>query len=311
MTRVEFCLFTEPQQGATYDDLLALARAGEDLGFDGFFRSDHYVAFSGDGLPGPSDAWTTLAGLARDTRTLRLGTLVSPATFREPAVLALQVAQVDQMSGGRAELGLGAGWFEGEHHAFGLPFPSTTERFDRFAEQLEIITRLWSLPVGETYSFDGTHHRLVDNRGLPKPVQDRVPVIVGGGGKARTPQLAARYATEFNTGFVTVEEAVARYERVRAACAREGRDAASLKLSYAGTTAVGSTGEEVARRAAAFDGNVDELRATGICGTPGQVVDRLGRLVEAGVRRIYVQVLDLHDLDQVALVAQQVMPALR
>lgn len=311
MTDVEFCLFTEPQQGATYDDLLALARAGEDLGLDGFFRSDHYLAFDGDGLPGPSDAWITLAGLARDTQRLRLGTLVSPATFREPAVLALQVAQVDQMSGGRAELGLGAGWFEAEHLAFGLPFPSIAERFDRFAEQLEIVTRLWTLPVGETFGVDGTHHRVVDNRGLPKPVQQPVPLIIGGGGKSRTPHLAARYATEFNTGFVPVDEALARYERVRAACARQGRDAASLKLSFAGTTAVGTSDAEVARRAAAFGGSVEELRSTGLCGTPGEVVDRLGTLLDAGVRRFYVQILDLHDLDHVALVAQEVIPALR
>ncbi|WP_447646153.1 LLM class flavin-dependent oxidoreductase [Nocardioides zeae] len=141
-------IFTEPQQGATYDDLLAVAQETERLGFDAFFRSDHYLHMSGDGLPGPTDAWTTLAGLARETSTIRLGTLMTSATFRHPGVLAIQVAQVDQMSGGRVELGLGAGWFEGEHAAYGIPFPDTRERFDRYAEQLEIVTGLWATPEG-------------------------------------------------------------------------------------------------------------------------------------------------------------------
>src|SRR5580765_7995334 len=146
---MRFRIFTEPQEGATYDDQLALALLGEELGFDAFFRSDHYINFFGrDGAPGPTDAWTTLAGLARDTRTIRLGTLVSPVTFRPPGPLAITVAQIDAMSGGRVELGLGAGWNDREHAAYGLPFPSTRERFDMLAEQLEVITGLWGTDVG-------------------------------------------------------------------------------------------------------------------------------------------------------------------
>src|SRR6476619_2286768 len=195
-------IFTEPQQGATYDDLLAVARAAEDLGFSGFFRSDHYLHTSGDGGAGPTDAWTTLAGLARETSTIRLGTLVSSATFRYPGPLAVQVAGVDQMSGGRVELGLGAGWFEAEHRAYGIPFPPLGERFDRLEEQLEVITGLWSTPAGSTFDHDGTHYPVTGNPGLVTPQQPAwVPIIVGGGGKRRTPRLAARYAADFNAGF--------------------------------------------------------------------------------------------------------------
>ncbi|MFN0282363.1 MAG: LLM class F420-dependent oxidoreductase [Kineosporiaceae bacterium] len=304
-----FRVFTEPQQGARYADLLAVARRAEEAGYDAFFRSDHYVAFAGSGRPGPSDAWTSLAGLARDTTRLRLGTLVSPATFRAPAVLALQVAQVDDMSGGRAELGLGAGWFEGEHHAFGLGFPATPERFDLLAEQLEIVTSLWEMPVGERYSFDGTYHHVEDNPGLPKPVQARVPVIVGGGGRRRTPQLAAQYATEFNVGFCDLDEVAVRVERVHAACEKQGRDPATLAVSFAGTTAVGRDDAEVGRRAAAFGGDVAELRRTGLAGTPSEVVDRVGALAGLGVSRVYTQFLDLTDLDHLDVVAE-VMPQL-
>src|SRR6188472_1118688 len=187
---MQYCLFTEPQLGASYEDQLAFARAGERLGFDGFFRSDHYLRMgAGDPLPGPTDAWTTLAGLARETERIRLGTLVSSVTYRPPGVLAIQVAQVDQMSGGRVELGLGTGWFEQEHLAYGIPFPA--KRFGMLEEQLEVITGLWGTPVGETYSFAGEHYTLVDSPALPKPTQSRVPVIVGGGGAKRTPAMAA------------------------------------------------------------------------------------------------------------------------
>lgn len=296
-------LFTEPQQGARYADLLAVARRAEDAGYDAFFRSDHYLAFSGDGLPGPSDAWTTLAGLARDTSRLRLGTLVSPATFREPAVLALQVAQVDDMSGGRAELGLGAGWFEAEHTAFGLPFPDVRQRFDRFEEQLEVVTSLWAAPVGEPYSFAGRHYRVEGNRGLPKPVQPAVPVIVGGGGPRRTPQLAVRYAAEFNIGFCDLDEVARRVARVREECAVQGRDPATLAISFAGTTVVGRDDAQVAARAAAIGADVAELRRDGICGTPSEVADKAARLAGAGVTRLYTQLLDLADLDHVDDVA--------
>ncbi|MBC7274687.1 MAG: LLM class F420-dependent oxidoreductase, partial [Dietzia sp.] len=238
-------IFTEPQQGATYDDLLAVARTAEDAGFDGFFRSDHYLAMGRDGLPGPTDAWTSLAGLARETSRLRLGTLVTSATFRAPGVLAVQVAQVDQMSGGRVELGLGAGWFEAEHRAYGIEFPDVRERFDRFAEQLELITGLWSTPVGERYSFSGEHYTISDSPALPKPVQPRVPIIIGGSGKRRTPALTARYATEFNANFTSVEQTAVQYERVRAACGQAGRDPGELTWSVALAVVLGATDAEM------------------------------------------------------------------
>src|SRR5919107_1694123 len=222
-------IFTEPQQGATYDELLAVARATEDLGFDGFFRSDHYLAM-GDvsGRPGPTDAWVTLAGLARETSRIRLGTLVTAATFRAPGPLAVSVAQVDAMSGGRVELGLGTGWYEAEHAAFGLDFPAVGERFERFEEQLQVLTGLWT--SDGPFSFEGKHYQMRDNPALARPVQDPLPLVIGGGGPRRTPRLAAQYATEFNIPFVPVEDTAAQFGRVREACERTGR---SLVLSTA------------------------------------------------------------------------------
>jgi F420-dependent oxidoreductase-like protein len=283
----------------------------EDGGFDAFFRSDHYLHM-GDvsGLPGSTDAWVTLAGLARDTQRIRLGTLVSPATFRLPGVLAIEVAQVDAMSGGRAELGLGAGWFEAEHAAYGIPFPGTKERFDRFEEQLAIVTGLWSTPVGEKFSFQGQHYQLSDSPALPKPVQSPMPLIVGGGGKRRTPQLAARYATEFNIGFVPVQDVAAAFERLGSACEEEGRDPASLTYSVALTTVCGEDDAQVAVRARTARQDVDRLRTNGLAGTPDELVDRLGRYAEVGAERAYLQVYDFDDLAMVELIAQRVLPQL-
>src|SRR5512141_3091257 len=211
-------IFTEPQQGATYDELLAVARATEELGYDAFFRSDHYLQMSGDGTPGPTDAWTTLAGLARDTSRIRLGTLVTSATFRLPGPLAVTVAGVDQMSGGRVELGLGAGWFAQEHAAYGIPFPPLGERFDRLEEQLAVITGLWATKPGEMFSHKGAHYPVTDSPALAKPVQDGgVPIIIGGGGKRRTPALAVRYAAEFNAAFASAADSGRLFERVREA----------------------------------------------------------------------------------------------
>jgi F420-dependent oxidoreductase-like protein len=303
-------VFTEPQQGASYDDLLAVARLSETLGFDAFFRSDHYLAFGGDGLPGPTDAWITLAALARDTATIRLGTLVTSATFRLPGPLAIGVAQVDAMSGGRVELGLGAGWFDSEHEAYGIPFPPVGERFERLEEQLAIVTGLWETPVGERFSFEGRHHRLVDSPALPKPVQSpRPPVIVGGGGARRTPRLAARFADEFNMPFSSVRATGEQFERVRAAAGDAGRDPASLRLSAAQVLCCGRDGEEVARRAAAIGQRVEDLRDGALAGTPADVVAQLEALREIGVGTVYLQVLDLADLDHVRLVADEVLPA--
>jgi F420-dependent oxidoreductase-like protein len=309
---VDLRIFTEPQQGATYDDLLRVAQATEECGFDAFFRSDHFLAMGGPGEPGPTDSYVTLAGLARETSRIRLGTLVTSATFRLPGPLAVAVAQVDQMSGGRVELGLGTGWFEAEHQAYGIPFPAVSERFDRLAEQLEILTGLWTTPAGERYSFTGTHYTVVDSPALPKPVQQpHPPVIVGGKGKRRTPELAARFATEFNVPFATVDDVAAQFARVDRACAEAGRDPATLARSVAQMTCVGRDDAEVARRAEAVGKKVDELNEFDLTGTVAQVVDQLGTWQErTGLSRFYLQILDLADLDHLELIAAEVAPQL-
>lgn len=301
-------IFTEPQQGASYDDLLTVAKATEELGFDAFFRSDHYLAMGGDGLPGPTDAWTTLAGLARETTRIRLGTLVSSATFRHPGVLAIQAAQVDQMSGGRVELGLGAGWFAQEHAAYGIPFPA--KRFALLEEQLAVITGLWNTPVGETFSFDGEHYQLTESPALPKPVQSPVPVLVGGHGKKRTPALAARFASEFNLGFPQLGDIAAGFARVREACRTIGREPADLTYSVALVACVGTDEAEIARRAASIGREVDELRQNGVAGTPAEAAARIREVQELGAERIYLQILDLQDLDHLDLIAREVVPQL-
>ncbi|MFG3266532.1 LLM class F420-dependent oxidoreductase [Streptomyces bobili] len=303
-------IFTEPQQGATYDTLLTVAKATEDLGFDAFFRSDHYVAMGdSDGLPGPTDAWITLAGLARETKRIRLGTLMTAATFRLPGVLAIQVAQVDQMSGGRVELGLGAGWFAEEHAAYGIPFPK--EKFGRLEEQLEIVTGLWATDAGKTFDFDGEHYQLKDSPGLPKPAQAKIPVLIGGHGASRTPRLAARYADEFNMPFSSVEDTERQFGRVRAAAEKAGRSADDLTYSSALVVCVGKDDQEVARRAASIGREVDELKENGLAGTPAEVVEKIGRYAEAGSTRLYLQVLDLHDLDHLELISAQVQSQLQ
>ncbi len=299
---MEFCIFTEPQQGYDYDELLASARLTEELGFDGWFRSDHYLRM-GDGDPGPgsTDAWTTLAGLARETSRIRLGTLVSSVTYRVPGILAIQVAQVDRMSGGRVELGLGTGWFEAEHRAYGIPFPA--KRFGLLEEQLEIVTGLHATPEGETFDFRGEHYELIDSPALPKPLQSRVPVIVGGGGPKRTPELAARFATEFNIGFVPDIEVRAAFDRVREACERLDRDPSTLKLSVAQPTVVGESESEFLRRADQFGADPEQLRTRNLGGTRAEVEDRLGRLRELGADRVYLQQMVLDDSDHLALIA--------
>ncbi|MFC9226143.1 LLM class F420-dependent oxidoreductase [Streptomyces hygroscopicus] len=302
-------IFTEPQQGATYDTLLTVAKATEDLGFDAFFRSDHYLRMgSVDGLPGPTDAWITLAGLARETRRIRLGTLMTAATFRLPGVLAIQVAQVDQMSGGRVELGLGAGWFEEEHSAYGIPFPK--EKFARLEEQLAIVTGLWQTPVGETFGYDGAHYQLVDSPALPKPAQSKVPVLIGGHGATRTPRLAAQYADEFNMPFASVEDSERQFGRVREAAEAAGRKGDDLVYSNALVVCVGKDDAEVARRAAAIGREVEELKENGLAGSPAEVVDKIGRYAEVGASRIYLQMLDLQDLDHLELISSQVQAQL-
>ncbi|GAA5031212.1 LLM class F420-dependent oxidoreductase [Terrabacter aeriphilus] len=305
---VDLRIFTEPQQGATYDDLLAVARASEDLGFSGFFRSDHYLHMGGDGGVGPTDAWTTLAGLARETSTIRLGTLVTSATFRLPGPLAIQVAGVDQMSGGRVELGLGAGWFEAEHTAYGIPFPPLGERFDRLEEQLAVITGLWGTQPGATFSHDGTHYPVTDSPALAKPVQDGgVPIIIGGGGKRRTPALAVRHAAEFNAAFSSADASGRLFERVRDVAGREGRDPASLTLSAAQVVCVGRDEATLRRRADAVGRDLGELREAGLAGSPDEVVEKITTFEAVGAERIYLQVLDLSDLDHLADIADGVL----
>jgi F420-dependent oxidoreductase-like protein len=309
---MELRVFTEPQQGATYDDVLRVAQATEQLGFDAFFRSDHYLHMgSVSGLPGPTDAWTTLAGLARETSRIRLGTLVSPATFRPPGPLAITVAQVDQMSGGRVELGLGAGWFEAEHTAYGLPFPDVATRYDLFAEQLAVLDGMWRTPSGQRFDFAGKHYRLQDSPALPKPAQQpRVPIILGGAAKKRSAALAARYADEYNSAFRPVDESGEIFDRVRAAVAEAGRAADSMTYSMAQVICVGRDDAELRRRASVLGRDLDELRGNGLAGTPDEVVAKLGSFAGIGADRVYLQLMDLADLDQLELIAAEVAPQL-
>lgn len=311
MAAIELRVFTEPQQGATYDDLLRVAQSAETLGFGAFFRSDHYLAMNSEGLPGPTDAWITLAGIARETSTIRLGTLVTSATFRYPGPLAISVAQVDAMSGGRVDFGLGAGWFEDEHKAYGIPFPSLGERFDKLEESLAVITGLWETPAGQTFSYDGKHYPITDSPALPKPVQSpRPPILIGGGGKKRTPALAAKYADEFNIPFASLEDTATQFGRVRAAATSAGRDPQSLAYSTALVLCCGKSEEEIALRANTIGREVPELRENGAAGSPAELVDKIGRYGELGASRVYLQMLDLSDLDHLELVASEVMPQL-
>ena len=308
-------VFTEPHRGADYDDQLRFARLVEETGFEGFFRADHYRAMGDEpALPGPTDAWLTLAALARETSRIRLGTLVTSATFRLPGPLAVMVAQVDRMSGGRVELGIGAGWYEREHTAYGIPFPPVAERFDRLAEQLEIVTGLWRTPADETYSFTGEHYRLADAPALPKPVQQPgPPVIVGGRGPKRTPELAARYADEFNMPFKSVAETATAYDRVREACDRTGRDAsgrAPLTLSAGIVVAIGRTDAEAQRRAAPLHVTSALPPEDPVVGSPAQLVERIGEFAAIGATRVHLRLIDFDDLDHVELIAAEVLPQL-
>lgn len=303
MSVMDLRIMTEPQYGADYETQLALAQAAEALGFDGYFRSDHYLTMSGDGLPGPTDSWVTLGALARETSTIRLGTMVTAGTFRLPGVLAIQVAQVDQMSGGRVELGLGAGWFEAEHRAYGIPFPAA--RMARLDEQLAIVTGLFATPAGATFDFHGKYYQLHDCPALPKPVQSPLPIIVGGSGPTRTPALAAKYAHEYNVPFRSVADTATQYERVRAA-------ASTRKLTYSAavTMCVGKDDAEVSRRAATIGRTVEDLKTNGAAGTPAEVVDKLSQFAQAGATRLYLQIMDQTDLDHVELIASEVGPQL-
>ncbi|MFC5748570.1 LLM class F420-dependent oxidoreductase [Actinomadura rugatobispora] len=304
-------IFTEPQQGAAYETLLAVAKAAEDLGFDAFFRSDHYLKM-GDvsGEPGPTDSWVTLGALARETSRIRLGTLVTAATFRLPGPLAISVAQVDQMSGGRVDFGIGTGWFDAEHTAYGIPFPGLRERFERLEEQLEIITGLWRTPAGSTFDFEGRYYRLAESPALPKPAQDGgPPVLIGGVGAKRTPRLAAAHADEYNVPFHQAKDTAAAFDRVRAACREAGRTK-PMVYSAAQVVCVGRDEAEVKRRADAIGRAVPELRENGLAGTPGEVLEKIGTFRELGAECLYLQVLDPHDLDHLELVAAEILAKL-
>lgn len=309
---MELRIFVEPQEGASYDQQLEMARAAEAHGFGAFFRSDHLLRIQpGSGLPGPTDSWVTLGALARETSSIRLGTMVTSATFRLPGPLAVAVAQVDAMSGGRVEIGLGTGWFEAEHAAYGIPFPPLGERFDRLEEQLSILTGLWSTPTEERYTFHGAYYDLTGSPALPKPLQrPHPPVIVGGLGARRTPALAARFASEFNVPFASVEVAAERFQGVRAACEAAGRDPDELVCSHAVTVCCANDESELKRRAARIGRDIEDLRSSGAAGSPQEVVARLDAYRQAGASRCYLQIIDLDDLDHVALIAAEVMPRL-
>ncbi|MBX7265226.1 LLM class F420-dependent oxidoreductase [Micromonospora sp. Llam7] len=308
-------VFTEPHRGASYDDQLRFARLAEEGGFEGFFRADHYQAMGDEpALPGPTDAWLTLAALARETSRIRLGTLVTSATFRLPGPLAVMVAQVDQMSGGRIELGIGAGWYAREHVSYGIPFPGINERFDLLTEQLEVITGLWGTPSGGTFSYTGDHYRLTDSPALPKPVQTPgPPVIVGGRGPKRTPELAARYADEFNVPFTGVDQTTEAYERVREACHRVDRHGSGrrpLTLSAGIVVAIGRNDAEARRRAAPLHAKSALPPEDPVVGSPEQLVDRIGEFAAIGATRVHLRLIDLSDLDHLDLIAAEVLPRL-
>jgi len=303
-------IFTEPQQGASYDQLLAVARTAEECGFGAFFRSDHVLKMGAvSGLPGVTDAWVTLAGLARDTSTIRLGTLVSPVTFRPIGGFAVAATEVDHMSGGRIEVGLGAGWYEGEHVAFGLPFPPVGVRYDLLEDQLAILHGVWSTPAGTQFELIGLTCTVSIEADTVRPHQrPHPPLVLGGQGGPRSARLAAAYADEYNVAFSPAETMRGIHDRVRAACEEAGRDPATVVRSVGQVLCCGQTEAEVARRAAAIGRDVAELRENGLAGSPAEVLEKLGRFADSGAERFYLQVLDLSDLDHLRLVAEEVLP---
>ncbi|WP_425826409.1 LLM class F420-dependent oxidoreductase [Streptomyces fractus] len=298
----------EPSHGATYDDIRALAQAVEGAGFEAFFRNDHLMGVDPeDSTYQPTEAWTTLAGLARDTRRVRLGALMGAATFRAPGLLAAIVATVDQMSGGRVELGLGTGWYEREHAAFGLPFPPTAERFDRLEEQLAIITGLWSTPPGDDkgFTFDGAHYRIDANRTPPRTAQTpHPPILIGGTGPRRTPALAARYADEFNTALGG--DLRRRFAVFEQACEAIGRDPGTVRRSSVLPVACGSSRAEAESRAAVIGS--DFICREAAIGSPDAIIERLAELREIGADTVYLHIYDIHDLDHIALLGAEVLP---
>jgi len=303
-------IFTEPQQGATYEQLLAVARLAEELGFDAFFRSDHYQRIGeGDPGPGSTDAWMTLAALGRETSRIRLGTMVTPVTFRFPGPLAIEVAQADAMSNGRVELGLGAGWYDQEHASYAIPFHAVGRRFEMLAEQLEIITGLWGTPAGDDFSFSGKHYTVSRSPALPKPVQrPRPPIILGGWGTRSTPRLAAKFADEFNMPFAPASYFREGCDHVRRACEAIGRDPESIRYTIAAVVCVGRDDAEFTRRAVASGQDPDQARANAVAGTPAEAVERIREFEKAGAETVYLQYHTLDEPDHMRLVAAEVLP---
>jgi len=302
-------IMVEPQQGASFEQQLLMAQVAEASGFTGFFRSDHYLKITGEeGLPGPTDTWVTLGAIARETTTIRLGTMVCAITFRLPGPLAVAAAQVDNMSNGRVELGIGAAWYPDEHAAYGIPFPTTKQRFDMLEEQLEIVTGLWRSPLGGEFTFIGDHYNIVGSPGLPKPTQPGgPPIIIGGFGAKRTPDLAAKFAAEFNVPFASVEDFRKQRQRVRDACEEIARTPDDITFSAALVLCCGENAEEVERRAGAIGEPVEMLKLKGAVGSPAEVLDTIAAYSEAGADRIYLQTLDFDDLDHIRLVGDRVL----
>jgi F420-dependent oxidoreductase-like protein len=323
---LECRIFTDPSNGATYDDLLQSVTFAEELRYSGFFLSDHYMPFVDDGRPGPTDVWTTLAGLARETSRIRLGSLVTSVTFRHPGPLAIVVAQVDAMSQGRIEFGLGAGYFEPEHLAYGIPFPPVGERFDRLAEALELITGLWKSPGGQRYSFTGKFYQVLDSPALPKPCQNAgPPIILGGTGKKRTPALAARFADEFNLqtsrrrapgehsrSELKSEDVADQMERVRAAAAATGRNPAEIVFSVSALIGAGRTHDQASAALDPENFGSQTFDGTTLSGSPAQIVDQLGPYAELGISRVYLRApASMKALaDNFEIIAADVLPQL-
>jgi F420-dependent oxidoreductase-like protein len=308
---VRICLMIEGQEGVSWDEWVALARACEDNGLEGLFRSDHYQSVFAIPGRGSLDAWATLAGLAAVTERIRLGTMVSPATFRRPSILARMVATVDHISSGRVELGLGAGWNQAEHEAYGFPFPDLGERIEILAEQLEIVHRQWT---EDEFSFEGRHYRLQSSRAEPKPLQQpHPPIVMGGAGGPRAARLAARWADEYNTTFATPDDCRQRRARIVEACEREGR--APIPFSLMTACCVGRD------RAEALERVSNRLRRSGSDDDPAQaieednqlngsvddVLERLAAYRDAGVERVFLQHLDHTDLDMVRLIGEELV----
>jgi F420-dependent oxidoreductase-like protein len=306
------CLMIEGQEGVTWDEWVALGRACEEAGLDGLFRSDHYLSVQDSPERGSLDAWATLAALAHDTEHIRLGTLVSPVTFRHPAVLAKMAVTVDHVSRGRVELGIGAGWHEPEHRAYGFPFPDTSTRLELLEEQIEIVHRSWEAGA---FDFDGRHYRVKGLDAVPKPLQDPHPnLIVGGSGGARSARLAARWADEYNTVFAPPDMCRQRRRSLAAAWDEAGRDPTGLVFSLMTGCIVGRDRDDVRQRASRAlehqggggspDDWLDEVRGEWVLGTVDEAVGRLREYEAAGVDRVMLQHQRHDDLEMVPLLGE-------